>query len=64
MQIGGYLVKKKNLKKKNFFFFFFLKPIYRMSAQQRLLVPFTKDNFDDLKKNAPDVIIIHFFFLH
>ena len=26
-----------------------------MSAQQRLLVPFTKENFDNLKKNTPDV---------
>lgn len=28
-----------------------------MSAQQSLLEKFTKENFDDLKKNAPEVII-------
>ena len=28
-----------------------------MSAQQRLLVPLTKENLDDLKKQAPEVFI-------
>jgi hypothetical protein len=30
-----------------------------MSAQQRLLIPLTKDNFDELKKQAPEVIMVH-----
>jgi hypothetical protein len=38
---------------------FFLKQIYKMSAQQRLLIPLTKDNLDELKKQAPEVIMVH-----
>jgi hypothetical protein len=30
-----------------------------MSAQQRLLIPLTKDNLDELKKQAPEVIMVH-----
>lgn len=31
-------------------------PIYSMTSQQRMAQVFTQENFDDLKKHAPEVI--------